>query len=320
MKLASYSNIGKRANNEDSIAIGKSVVVLCDGVGGINKGEVASSFVASKIVEKTLGLEKNFISAELVQVIVRDTQLEIIKTIENHPENFGMGTTLCAVFFAENEVLLTHIGDSRIYYVKPDEKKYWRTTDHSTVAELVQTGFIKEEEARTHFLSNQITRAIQANPEIKPALADITSVKKTEPGDLIFICSDGVMESFTDIDILELLTDKSLTIKTKINLIESKCLFSSSDNNSAVLLEFEKDDERISNSETELNWISYPAKELNQKENFDVNSSAEKPAKKTESTDDRTNPLNRIIKIALFTFAVLFIAFLTMTLFKNILA
>lgn len=317
MKLATYSNIGKRTNNEDSVAICDSVVVLCDGVGGISKGEVASSFVAHKIIEKTQEIEKQAISAEWVQNIILQTQSELNESLENYPENYGMGTTLCAVFFAEKEVILAHIGDSRIYYIKPAEEIYWRTTDHSTVAELVQSGIIKEEDAKTHFLSNLITRAIQANPEITPAMADITSVNRIEPGDLVFVCSDGVLESFTDAELLDVLMDKTLTHKTKIDRIENKCLVSSSDNNTAILIEFEKDDKRISDSQAELIWKSFQAKESSPKEDFDTKSTARKKENQAENKNHQPNLFGRVLKVALYTFAILFIAFLTMTLIKK---
>ncbi len=315
MKIVSYSDIGARNNNEDSIALGEFVFALCDGVGGISKGEVASRFVASSIIRKMQGVEKSSISAQLVQKIVFEIQDELNKSLTDHPDYHGMGTTLCAVFTSDKEVLLVHIGDSRIYFVKPNEKKYWRTTDHSTVAELVQSGILKEEDAKNHYLSNQITRAIQAIQGIEPSVPDLTTTDNIETGDLIFICSDGVLESFSDKDLLEILIDKNTKLNKKLETIEVKCKKGSSDNNTAIILEFEDEDQINTQTENDLNWNYLP--------NQDPESQASDNNQQTKAKTNKqaniksNNSLNTIIRIALYTFAILFIAFLTLTLKKK---
>jgi len=227
----------------------------------------------------------------------------------------GMGTTLCAVFISDKEVLLAHIGDSRIYFVKPNEKKYWRTTDHSTVAELVQSGILKEEDAKNHYLSNQITRAIQAILGIEPSVPDITATDNIETGDLIFICSDGVLESFNDNDLLEIITDKNTTLNKKLETIEEKCKKTSSDNNTAIILEFEDEDQINTQTENDLNWNYLPNSDI-QNQASDNNHQTKATANKQANIKNH-NSLNTIIRIALYTFAILFIAFLTLTLKKK---
>lgn len=313
MKIESYSDIGARDNNEDSIALGEFVFALCDGVGGISKGEVASRFVTSSIIRKMEGVEKSSITAKLVKKIVFEIQDELNKSLTDNPDCNGMGTTLCAVFISDKEVLMTHIGDSRIYFVKPNEKKYWRTTDHSTVAELVQSGILKEEDAKNHYLSNQITRAIQAIPGIELSVPDIRVTDDIETGDLIFICSDGVLESFNDKDLLKIITNENTTLNKKLETIKEKCKKGSSDNNTAIILEFEDEDQIITQTDNDLNWNYLPNQDTeNQTSDNNLQTKANK-----QSNIKSYNSLNTIIRIALYTFAILFIAFLTLTLKKK---
>ncbi len=316
MKIVSYSAIGTRNNNEDFIAVSDFVFTLCDGVGGIDKGEVASRFVADSIIRKTQGVNRSSFSSKWVQEIIVEIQDELNRSLTEIPDNFGMGTTLCAVFVANQEVLLAHIGDSRIYVIKPCERKYWHSTDHSTVAELLQSGIINDEEAKTHSRRNQITRAIQAVPAVEVSKADISVLTKVENGDLIFMCSDGVLEAYNDSDLVDTLCDTTLEINKKLELIKLKCLSVSSDNHSAILLEFEDDDQFNSLAEDNLNWIYLPVKN-----DTDMDSIASiLPNSINEEISDigqKSDKLNKVIKIALYTFAILFIAFLTLTMLKK---
>ena len=316
MKIVSYSDIGTRNNNEDFMAVSDFVFTLCDGVGGIRKGEVASRFVADSLIRKIQGINRSSFSAKWVQKIIGEIQYELNKSLTENPKNYGMGTTLCAVFIANQEVLLAHIGDSRIYVAKPCERKYWRSTDHSTVAELVQSGIINDEEAKNHSRRNQLTRAIQAIPEVEVSQADISVLTKVEHGDLIFMCSDGVLEANSDSELVDILCDTTLELNTKLELIKLKCLSVSSDNHSAILIEFEDDDQINSFAKDDLNWIDLPV--TNDTDVLRMASILPDSSDEGNSaTGQHSNKLNEIVKIALYTFAILIIAFLTLTMLKK---
>ncbi|MDP3914236.1 MAG: protein phosphatase 2C domain-containing protein [Bacteroidota bacterium] len=316
MKISSYTSIGKRENNEDFIAFNDFVFTLCDGVGGIAKGEVASRFVGDSVIRKAQGINRTSFSVEWVQKIIGEIQDKLNKSITENPENYGMGTTLCAVFISDKEVLLAHIGDSRIYVVKPSEKKYWRSTDHSTVEELVQSGIINNEEAKNHSRRNQITRAIQANSGGEVSKADISALTKVESGDLIFMCSDGVLEAYNDSEIVDILCDTALEINKKLELIKLKCLSVSSDNHSAILLEFEDDDQINLLGEDKLNWIYRPVTNNSNMDSM-ANNLPDFIYKGNSGIGQKSDKLNKVVKIALYTFAILFVAFLTLTMLKK---
>lgn len=316
MKISSYTDIGKRENNEDFIACNDFIFTLCDGVGGNANGEVASRFLAESIIQKTQGVDRSLISVEWAQKIIVEVQDELNKSLIDNPQYFGMGTTLCAVFIACHEVLLAHIGDSRIYVVKPRDRKYWRSTDHSTVAELLQSGIITDEEAINHSRRNQITRAVQAIPELEASQADISILTGIQPGDLIFMCSDGVLEAFKDAELVDILCDTTLESPNKLERIKHKCLSVSSDNHSAILLEFEKDDPMNSLAEDHLNWMELPPT------NDPVMDSMAKNRPKIISEgnadiEQKSKKRGQILKVALYMVAILFITFLTLTMLKK---
>ena len=316
MKIVSYSDIGHRENNEDSIAVGEFVFVLCDGVGGAAKGEVASQFVAKAIINKTNGISQSSVTESLVQNLINEVQNELNSYAATHPKCQRMGTTLAAVFVSENNFIVAHIGDSRIYFIDPQNKKYWRSRDHSVVSELINSGLLDEKEVKDHYLKNQITRAIQAIPDVGVVNADITSINKAVAGDLFFLCSDGVNEVLDDSELVSILSNTQMSIQSRLDVIQKKCQYLSSDNNSAILIEVEPEDEACSAGECNLVWNNLPSSDLIFKEDKSMNTTA-KPNLITNSPLKRGNDLNKLLKIALYTFAVLFIALITLSILKH---
>lgn len=239
-----YTEQGQRLNNEDFVAFSERVFVVCDGVGGQAKGEVASRYVAENLVANLSSMPPEVLSKALVQRAIFEVQQGLNRKADAEPETKGMGTTLTLVVFTPEGLIAAHIGDSRIYLVSQTKQQYWRTTDHSYVAELVKAGIINEEEARTHSMRNRISRAIVGDSERKTDQPDIVEVTNLQRGDLVLLCSDGVLEAFDDVKLLQLLADKGLSVEQKIAEIRKGCLGVSRDNNTALLLEVEEDRQR----------------------------------------------------------------------------
>jgi len=248
MILSSYSEIGKREINEDYIAFHNNIFVLCDGVGGAEHGEIASKFVAEKLVEyfDRFG-DNSFYGNPIIQDILLKIQIELNNRLKLYPAEIGMGTTLAAVLINQGSAYVFHIGDSRVYYIRASNRTFWCTTDHSVVSELINSGVITEVEALTHPMRNRITRAIQSNSGSKTAKAEINIMSEMKTGDIIFICSDGVLEAIEESILLEVLINQELSIDEKINIIRQVCLGIYNINNSALLLKIEHSDEIISN-------------------------------------------------------------------------
>jgi protein phosphatase len=237
MKAFSYSHTGKRTNNEDYIELADFAYVLCDGVGGIDNGEIASKFVSDSFIRKVALFKPSEITSSLIKNIIIEVQTELNQKAKEQPELNGIGTTFCAAVFTEKGLICAHIGDSRIYVIDIVEEKYWRTTDHSVSSELIKSGIIQESGSRNHPMANQLTRAIQALPETELAITDIQKFKNMSSKHLIFMCSDGVAEVLEDRVLVTILCTKNLTSEEKFGIIQNKCKQSAKDNNSAILIQ-----------------------------------------------------------------------------------
>lgn len=242
MKISTYSAIGRRINNEDYLAYKNGIFILCDGVGGSEKGEVASRFVTESLLQDLDENLENSLNEINIQLYIAKTQYALNLRLNEKPDESGMGTTLALLILKPGSGYIAHIGDSRVYFMRPLKQEYWHTKDHSLVQQLVDAGIITEAKTRTHPKKNIITRAIQANFENKVVNADIVKLNEIEAGDLFFLCSDGVMEAFDDEALSKILFRNDLSIEGKLNIIKESCADKSSDNNTAILIEIEAGD------------------------------------------------------------------------------
>ncbi len=242
----SFNEIGKKGNQEDSLypspdvqTPGIPLFLVCDGVGGQDQGEVASAAVCEAFVRyystHTLPatadeLEPFFskaLSCAYDQLDAKDTALATGKS--------RMGTTLTCVFVLGNCCLAAHIGDSRIYHIRPQAKypvKY-QSNDHSLVNYLVNIGEIRPEEAATHPQRNVILRAMQPHGDER-AEAEVCLLDELHPGDYLFLCTDGVLEKLTENDLCEVLASGQSDTE-KIERIRLLCE-GSYDNYTALLV------------------------------------------------------------------------------------
>lgn len=149
-----------------------------------------------------------------------------------------MGTTLAFLHISNRQALMAHIGDSRIYHLRKNDncqvRIIYKSSDHSLVNELLQSGVITEEEAETHPKKNVITRAMQPNQEKRcPAAIHIT--RDVAAGDRFFLCTDGVSESISDTQLCDIVA-KNMNDEAMINVICQQCQGRSRDNFSAYLV------------------------------------------------------------------------------------
>lgn len=255
MKVHQFSQQGKRSNNEDSLGINGCLLTVCDGMGGHNFGERASAFVKDALLQafpEIRPLNKAEIQQQLNQV---QTNLNLV--LEKEPELENMGTTFTGVFRTPDVWYAAHIGDSRIYLFRPSEQKLWHTWDHSLVGELMRTHEITVEAGRFHHLSNRIAKAIIARKEGKMATASIVKIDQLKKGDILLLCSDGVVEGWGDLELVRLFSDNSLSFEQKCEKIAQQCNEKSKDNNTAIIAEIEENDAFSYGSNEELDWTTF---------------------------------------------------------------
>lgn len=246
IKAYSLQELGQRANQEDSLfpALGKlspddRLFILCDGMGGHEKGEVASATVCETISRVVLSAwhPGEALSDELFLQAL-SAAFDALDAKDNGEER-KMGTTLTFLCLHANGATVAHIGDSRIYQLRPASDTtpahvVFRTQDHSLVNDLVKIGEITEEEAKHHPQKNVITRAMQPCQEHR-AKADIAHLTDIQPGDYFFMCSDGMLEQSTDDNILNIITKPNVSDEQKLEMLR-RVTEENKDNHTAHLI------------------------------------------------------------------------------------
>lgn len=202
IEVSGVTDVGtKRALNEDSIAIvrpedaeleGKgAILVLADGLGGYNAGEVASSLVTSKLPELYYAISEKDRVSDIVAA-VRACNSVVHETSLIAEELHGMGTTLVAAVIVYQYAIFANVGDSRGYLFR-DGLIIHRTKDHS----LRDASFDLPQFNPRHRFSHVLTRAIGPKADVS---IDVTT-HRVIPGDTILLCSDGLTDCVTDEEI-----------------------------------------------------------------------------------------------------------------------
>ena len=199
-----------RSHNEDSVTqeLACGLVVLADGMGGYNAGEVASgiavSVVATEICQRLQNAgptDRDEASGEeLGVVVVRDNiqraNASIYHAAQSQPQYAGMGTTIVAGLFYDNRVVVGHVGDSRMYRLR-GETLETITRDHSLLQEQIDGGMISVADARLSRNKNLVTRAVGIEADVVPEI----HVHDVLIGDIYLLCSDGLNDMVEDDDI-----------------------------------------------------------------------------------------------------------------------
>jgi protein phosphatase len=233
-KYLSIYELGQRSNQEDSIypAIGEMIAhndlfILCDGMGGHDQGEVASQTVCDALSEYMMAHSNADFESAL------NYAYDALDAKDTGSEK-KMGTTLTLVKFEDDGCIVAHIGDSRVYQIRPSEKRVvFVTKDHSLVNDLIACGELTPEEAKHSPQKNVITRAMQPHQE-RRTKADISILTDIKAGDYFYMCSDGMLEISEDQDIVNVLAmDK--TDEQKVEILK-RVTENNKDNHSAHLI------------------------------------------------------------------------------------
>ncbi len=256
MKISLYpplsiQEIGQRPNQEDSIAQWDNrLFVLCDGMGGHEKGEVASQSVCKSLV-KWFGenIKDDSFSDDQLREAIEYAYQQLDQYADGNLKQ--MGTTLTLLYKYKQGVTAAHIGDSRIYHIRPGVGVLYQSRDHSLVFDLFQAGEISYEEMQNFTQKNVITRAMTPGLENRHR-ADIIHITDIQSGDYFYMCSDGMLEQMSNDELLILLSSDATDEEKQKRLIEATV--NNQDNHSAWLIHIkevieEKGDEAHENEE-----------------------------------------------------------------------
>lgn len=217
---AAHTDVGiRKTTNQDSALVMKAqtdcgsvlLTVICDGMGGLAKGEVASATVIrafgdwfERELPKLLHLEdpERMIFGEWEELV-----MDCNRRISEYAGRLGlsMGTTLNAALFMKGRYYLINIGDSRAYMIS--NGLYQLTKDQSYVQREVDLGHITPEEAAVHPQRNMLLQCVGASPIITPDYY----TGAYEPGQVYLQCSDGFRHTITPEEIFRYLNDSVLT-------------------------------------------------------------------------------------------------------------
>ena len=237
-----FSEIGRKDNQEEciypsakSVSTKNRFFVLCDGMGGHENGEVASATVCESLGEflENHQPEDGIMTPDLFKQALEYAYNELDKKDAGGLKK--MGTTMTCLYLHKKGYLVAHIGDSRIYHIRPDTGIVYQSSDHSLVNDLLRAGELTEEEAINFPQKNVITRAMQPNLERRHK-ADIYSFSDIQKGDYFFLCCDGVLEQLTNDKLCEILTDNKLSDNQKLDAIKQVCDGKTKDNYTCYLI------------------------------------------------------------------------------------
>jgi serine/threonine protein phosphatase PrpC len=199
-----------RAHNEDAVVadVAHGIVVLADGMGGYNAGEVASGMattvIATEVAQALASVNPQDTDPQtrrpraerLLHDQILKANTSIYQAAQSQPQYAGMGTTLVTCLFYDNRMTVAHLGDSRLYRMR-DGALTQITRDHSLLQEQIDSGLITPEQAKTAQHRNLVTKALGIDPVVEPEIREY----RTAPGDIYLLCSDGLCDMVSDDDI-----------------------------------------------------------------------------------------------------------------------
>lgn len=247
-KAYSFLQRGKRDNQEDArwperdaVGEGQHYFLVCDGVGGSEAGEVASLTVCRSFA-KTLrhaDLNKEFSVSDFGKALDNAYDSLDEKGRSTHQED--MATTLTLAVFHGGGCMLAHIGDSRIYQIRPGVGIVYRSDDHSLVNEMVHSGIISPEDAVDHPQSNVITRCMRpVEDDENRSDATVAYIRDIKTGDCFVLCTDGVYSCVDDDELEEIILNAD-SPETAAHVLAERCR-DSHDNNTAFIIPVKESD------------------------------------------------------------------------------
>lgn len=233
MQYAAKTDIGqKRKNNEDNCYACENFAVVADGMGGHNKGEVASKMTVDAI-KKALKASSDKCSAEVLKIAIKDANRQVYaKSVSNASYN-GMGTTVVACCWDDEKIIVANIGDSRCYEIT-EQGIHLVTKDHTLVQKLLDAGNITEKEAEDYPDKHVITKALGTVAEEEPDMFELTR----KQGQILILCSDGLSNLVSPDEMLACVQEEKNAAKAAKCLVDMANNGGGLDNITAVVVRF----------------------------------------------------------------------------------
>ena len=243
MRAWGITDIGlQRSENQDTYAIDQrpdgtcTAAVVCDGMGGVNGGRLASSIAVDTYITHTRALLHENMSVaqmrEMQSFCVSQANAAVYDYAREDAACHGMGTTLVSALTFDGGAVVCNVGDSRAYHIGAHGITRI-TRDHSVVENLVRNGELTPEQARNHPNRNLITRALGPERSICCDLYDVVM----QAGDSLLLCSDGLVITVPDEEILEIVQGEADAQQCLSHLLARSRENGAPDNVTAVLIQ-----------------------------------------------------------------------------------
>ena len=234
-----------RTANQDALFADRGLFVVADGMGGHQGGEVAAQIAVRTMSGLTHASMDDFVDA------VKACNTAVFEHAVDNPELKGMGTTLTAIAVLGDgkppRLGLVNVGDSRTYRMRDGELEQL-TDDHSYVAELVRRGQLKEGDSHTHPYRNMLTRAVGVADDVDVDTWEIDPVAD----DRYVLCSDGLVNELTDLEIRQAMLSASTPTDLARTLIERANIAGGRDNITVVVVFVQVDEIPVDDATTEV--------------------------------------------------------------------
>lgn len=247
LEVYTIYELGQRTNQEDCIYPAGGEVsgddrlfVLCDGMGGHSSGEVASAAVCEGLSRAVMSLcpdpEGEFSDGDFQKAL--SSAYDLLDARDDGAAR-KMGTTMTFLKLHQGGCTIAHIGDSRVYHIRPGKDResteiLFQTVDHSLVNDLLRNGELLPEEVKDFRQKNVITRAMQPNME-RRCKASLHHIADIRPGDCFMLCSDGILENTDDDNLRFIFSDACGDIANKVDVIRNATA-GNRDNHSAIIV------------------------------------------------------------------------------------
>jgi PPM family protein phosphatase len=193
IEFAAGTDLGcVRASNEDSFGydLARQIYVVCDGMGGMAAGEVASTTAVQNLLkafDETSEASPGMPAESRLRNAIHAANQSVHASAAGSEHLRGMGTTLVCACLDGNRIIVGNVGDSRAYFMR-EGQCFQITQDHSVVAEQVRQGLITPEMAEVSEMRSIITRAVGVAEAVEP---DLFAAEVRE-GDMVLLASDGL--------------------------------------------------------------------------------------------------------------------------------
>ena len=252
VEVVGKSDVGcVRTNNEDNFGYDTrfGIFLVCDGMGGMAAGEVASKMGIDTVLDyfRKAAANGNYPVhgrtyedlSQMANALASAIQLAndiIHQAASSDASHHGMGATIVAAMLRGNFLSIAHVGDSRIYRIRNAQIEQM-TEDHSLVAEQVRRGLISQEEADRSDIQNIIFRALGADATVEPDLEDLVA----QPGDILLLATDGLTKYIKELRLLEIIESSSSLGQACDRLIQAAKEAGGDDNVTCVLMRIIKE-------------------------------------------------------------------------------